>query len=328
LEGQAENRRKPMARINVIIPAYNVAHYLPEAIESVLGQTYSDLDVTVIDDGSTDNTTEVVVPYLDRIAFLKVPNGGPARARNLAIQKSSEEYLAFLDADDVWYPDKLERQLDVFERNPDYHLVYSDALVTTADSSQKDRLWSSEKRQMKEGWVFDDLLAECFIMIPSVIVKRDCLEQVGLFDEDLVCWEGYDLWLRVSHRYPIGFVNAPLLERRLHTSNFFYSNPRNDIVSLINIMQKWEKATSSLSEGNRAIINKNLADNFFRLGRYYVAQGSAVEARTALRDAFSREFSLRSLIYLALSALPPSVLEGLRKAKRRVGFRRTRTDRI
>jgi glycosyltransferase involved in cell wall biosynthesis len=92
-----------MPKVSVIIPTYNSARYLPEAIESVLAQTYRDFEIVVIDDGSTDNTKEVVAPYLDRIIFLEVPNGGPAKARNRAIRKSSGEYVAFLDADDIWY---------------------------------------------------------------------------------------------------------------------------------------------------------------------------------------------------------------------------------
>ena len=106
-----------MPKISVIIPTYNTAHYLQEAIESVLAQTYTDFELIVIDDGSTDNTKEVVAPYLDRIVFLETENNGPSKARNRAIRESSCEYVAFLDADDIWYPDKLDRQMTLLSKN-------------------------------------------------------------------------------------------------------------------------------------------------------------------------------------------------------------------
>ena len=199
-----------MPKVSVIIPTYNSANYLPEAIESVLAQTYKDFEILVMDDGSTDNTKDVVAPYLDRIIFLEGPNGGPSKARNRAILESSSEYVAFLDADDIWYPDKLDRQITIFAENQHYSLVHSDASYTRIYTSQEDRTWFSLKKRVKSGWIFSELLTENFIILSSVIVKRDCLNRIGLFDEDLKCWEGYDLWLRIAFEYQIGFVNAPL----------------------------------------------------------------------------------------------------------------------
>jgi glycosyltransferase involved in cell wall biosynthesis len=215
-----------MPKISVIIPTYNSANYLPEAIESVLAQTYKNFEIVVIDDGSTDNTKEVVVPYLDQIVFLETENGGPAKARNHGIRKSSGEYVAFLDADDIWCPDKLERQLAYFSKNPHYHLVFSDAYETGVNNLQKDKLFFSILGRVKPmaGFVFSELLGGNFIYIPSVIVKRDCFEKVGLFDENCELWQGYDLWLRITFKYQIGFVNAPLFFRRRHEGNRFYNS--------------------------------------------------------------------------------------------------------
>jgi glycosyltransferase involved in cell wall biosynthesis len=151
-----------MPKISVIIPTYNSANYLPEAIESVLAQTYKNFEIVVIDDGSTDNTKEVVVPYLDQIVFLETENGDPAKARNHGIRKSSGEYVAFLDADDIWCPDKLERQLAYFSKNPHYHLVFSDAYETGVNNLQKDTLFFSILGRVKPmaGFVFNELLDE------------------------------------------------------------------------------------------------------------------------------------------------------------------------
>ena len=240
-----------MPKISVIIPTYNSARYLPEAIESVLTQTYKDFELIVIDDGSSDNTKEVVVPYLDRIMFLEGPNGGPSKARNRGIRQSSGEYVAFLDADDIWYSDKLQRQLTVFTENKHYSLVYSDASFTQSYPSKEDRTFFSIINPARAGWIFSKLLCENFILIPSVIVKRDCLEKTGLFDEHLKWWEGYDLWLRIAFENQVGYLNTPLFYRRIHESNLFYSAPSNNLISLITIMKKWDNQALKLNEGDR-----------------------------------------------------------------------------
>jgi glycosyltransferase involved in cell wall biosynthesis len=316
-----------MPGISVIIPTYNSAHYLGEAIKSVLAQTYKDLEIIVIDDGSTDNTKEIVKTYADRIIFLQQANSGPAKARNFGIQKSSGEFVAFLDADDVWYPEKLERQMEMFLKNPQYGLIHSDALIRTVDNSQPDRLWFDFKRRNKSGMVFSDLLAECFIILSSAIIRRQCLEETGCFDENVVPWEGYDLWLRVTYSYPIGFVNAPLFVRRLHSSNLFYSNFLYENLSLIKIMEKWEEKTLSLSKTDKEIVKNNLRRQYFRLGIYYLAQCDPENTRVALRKSLERRVSLDGVTYYGLAMLPAFVLRLGRKIKRRLRFR-TVIDRI
>jgi glycosyltransferase involved in cell wall biosynthesis len=309
-----------MTKISVIIPTYNMASYLPEAIESVLAQTYKDLEIIVIDDGSTDNTKEVVVPYLNRIQFLELANGGPSKARNCAIRRSSGEYVAFLDADDTWYPDKLERQMAIFSYRPNHNLVYSDALITSTNDSQEDRLWFSYKRRVKSGWVFSYLLNENFITLSSVIVKRDCLERAGLFDEDLKCWEGYDLWLRIAFENQIGIVNAPLFLKRLHGSNLLYTETLNWIIGLITIMKKWENEDLNLAEVDRKTINQKLKTHYARLAAYYLARGKPAEARPALKNSFGRGFTLNGLACLGLSMLPPFAISYILMAKRKLNL--------
>jgi glycosyltransferase involved in cell wall biosynthesis len=310
-----------MPRISVIIPTYNSAHYLREAIESVLDQTYKDLEIIVIDDGSTDNTKEIVKTYMDRIIFLQQANSGPARARNLGIQKSSGEFVAFLDADDIWYPEKLERQIEIFLKNPQYGLVHSDALIRSVDNSQPDRLWFDFKRRVKSGKVFSDLLAECSIILPSVIIRRQCLEETGCFDENLKIWEGYDLWLRVAYSYLIGFVDAPLFLRRIHSDNLFYNNLLYEILSLIRIMENWEEKALSLSKTDKETVKNNLRRQYCRLGIYYIGQCDPDNARPALKQSLEHRFSSIGITYYALAMLPPFVLRFVRKTKRQIGFR-------
>ena len=287
-----------MPTTSVIIPTYNSARFLPEAIESVLGQTYKDYEIIVVDDGSTDNTDEIVAPYLDRITFLKVKNGGPSKARNRAIRESSGEYVAFLDADDVWYPEKLERQMKVFSENQRLGLVYSDASFDKIYNPKKNRTWFNATRCVKTGWVFSELLDNCFIILSSVMVKRDCLEKVGLFDENLKWWEGYDLWIRIAFNNQIGLVNTPLHFRRIHESNLFYSSPIDEVASIITVLKKWDDAA------NGKTIDRRLGIQYSRLCLYYSAQGLQAEARQALKKSLAHGFSPTSVARLGLSVLP------------------------
>lgn len=305
-----------MPTTSVIIPTYNSARFLPGAIDSVLEQTYKDFEIIVVDDGSTDNTQDVVAPYLDRITFLKVENGGPSKARNRAIRESSGEYVAFLDADDIWYPEKLERQMIIFSGNQHCSLVHADASYKRTYNLKEDRTWLGNKKYVKTGWVFSELLTECFIMLSSVIVKRDCLERAGLFNENLKWWEGYDLWIRIAFENQIGMVNAPLYFRRIHESNLFYSEPINEVVALITIMKKWDNEALKLAEADRQIINQRLRTQYGRLSLFYSAQGLHDEARQALKKSLARGLSLTGVASLGLSMLPPFALQYILKAVR------------
>jgi glycosyltransferase involved in cell wall biosynthesis len=317
-----------MPRVSVIIPAYNSARYLLDAIDSVFAQTYKDLEVIVIDDGSTDNTKEILEPYMDRIIFLQQANSGPSKARNLGIQRSSGEYLAFLDADDIWYPEKMERQIGMFLENPQYMLVHSNALVKAEDNSQPDKFWFDSKKRVKSGKVFSDLLAECFIILSSVIIKRQCLDKTGIFDTNVEPWEGYDLWLRFAYSYQIGFISNPLFVRRLHSSNLFYSNLSREILGYIKIMEKWEVQTKFLSEGFKVIIHNHLKKEYHRLGICYLAQCEPYKARTAFKNSLRHGYSLSSITYLGLSVLPPTVLKCIRDGKRRFISKTNKIERI
>lgn len=307
-----------MPKISVIIPTYNTAKYLPEAIESVLAQTYTDLELIVIDDGSTDNTKEVVAPFLDRIEFIETENYGPSKARNRAIRESSGEYVAFLDADDFWYPDKLDRQMTLFSKNRQYSLLHSDASETRPYLSQEDSTWFSGKKHIKAGLAFSELLKQCFIILSSVIVKRECLERVGVFDEKLKCWEGYDLWLRIAFKYQIGFVNAPLYMRRIRDNSTFFSSRLNEITGLITVMKKWENEALRLAESDKKVINQKLRTYYLRLGSYHLGRAHPTRARQALKNSLARGFSPRGFAYLGLSMLPSFALPYFRGAKHRL----------
>lgn len=198
-----------MAKVDVIIPAFNAAKYLPTTIESVISQTFDDWQIWLVDDGSTDNTAEVVAPFLDRLGsklqYIKQQNQGQPRARNAAIRASSGEFIALLDADDVWLPCRLEESLKTLDEHPNAGLSYG--LITLVDSEGK--LGGTFKGNPKyaEGHIAPYLyMRKVELPCPTITFRRRCIDEVGMFDEKMRATEDRDLCLRVALRYEVAFV--------------------------------------------------------------------------------------------------------------------------
>jgi glycosyltransferase involved in cell wall biosynthesis len=197
--------------ISVVIPTFNRAHVLPRALNSVLGQTLRPDEVLVVDDGSTDTTEEIVRGrYADErfpaIRFLEGSEGGVSAARNLGIRESSRQWIALLDSDDAWAPEKLEHQLLALRREPDFKICHTDE-IWIRDGR---RVNPMNKHAKHGGWIFKECLPLCCISPSSVMIHRSVFDHVGLFDEDLPVCEDYDLWLRVTSRYPVLLLNEKL----------------------------------------------------------------------------------------------------------------------
>ena len=193
-------------QVSVIIPSYNRAHCVEKAIDSVFEQGNSEVEIVLVDDGSTDNTRELIQrKYDDRVSYCYQENQGIPGARNTGIKKARGKYIAFLDSDDFWLPEKLQKQLNLFAEHPEYGLVASCCGKIRMDGSyQKHNRWG------KSGWVLRDLFEKNFIRTSSVIIRRDCFDKVGLFDEVLLQTQDYDLWLRMAAEYQVGFINESL----------------------------------------------------------------------------------------------------------------------
>ena len=194
---------------SVIIPTYNRAALLARAVKSVLSQTYKDLELIIVDDGSTDNTKELVKELVDsdeRIKYFYISNSGVSRARNLGIQKSKGELIAFLDSDDEWLPQKLQKQIQLYLAEP-YRLCHSDEIWVKNGKKMN----QMKKHEKSGGDIFIKCLPLCCISPSASILTRKLLDEVGLFDDELDVCEDYDLWLRVTARYPVSFIEEPLI---------------------------------------------------------------------------------------------------------------------
>lgn len=206
--------------ISVIVPTYNRADLISETIESILNQTYKNFELIIVDDGSTDNTEEVIRKFKDsRIKYIKTDNwGGPARPRNTGIKKAKGEYIAFCDDDDIWLPEKLEKQIRVFQISNETAMLYT-RFKTIEGDVISNRIFP-ENGKYKSGNIFKSLYLRSFIACSSVVVKRSVLDQVGLFNTDpnLIAIEDTDLWLRIALKYIIKCTDdLPLLIYRIQS---------------------------------------------------------------------------------------------------------------
>lgn len=201
--------------VSIIIPTHNRSHLLVRALKSVFKQSYVNYEVIVVDDNSTDDTVKTIRKISDprlQILLLEKPGGGSV-ARNSGIAVAKGKYIAFLDDDDEWFPDKIMRQLEVFQREKDIALVYTGAIHTLQKNNKIAKVVTPEKR----GNVYFDLLKENFIgTTSSIMVRRKALEQVGFFDPDLPACQDWDLCLRIAKYFPVDVVSDPLLRFYIH----------------------------------------------------------------------------------------------------------------
>ena len=199
-----------MPRVSVIIPTYNRAPALREAIESVLAQRYSDLELIVVDDGSADGTEEAVAPYLPHLTYLCQEHRGVSAARNRGITHAQGDYLAFLDSDDLWLPDKLSLQMRFMHGHPEALICYTEEIWIRRGV----RVNPMKKHKKYSGMIFKHCLPLCIISPSSVLIARGVIEEVGGFDEEFEACEDYDLWLRISAQYPVYLIETPLIVKR------------------------------------------------------------------------------------------------------------------
>jgi len=204
-------------KVSVIIPAYNAMRFLPEALDSVLNQTFTDFEVLIINDGSTDSIVEWASTIQDsRVSLISQSNKGLSGARNTGINKSTGTYLAFLDADDVWEPTKLEKQVQAFESSPELGVV--DTFAAMVDE-KNNHLYVAGYRY-PEGNVLRKAIEESVVMCgSSPMVHRKCFETAGLFDESLRAAEDWNMWARIALHYPFKAIEEPLTRYRQHPSS-------------------------------------------------------------------------------------------------------------
>ena len=193
--------------ISVVIPSYNRKEFLKRSIDSVINQTKKPFEIIVVDDGSTDGTETMIKSDYDFVKFIKQKNKGVSAARNIGIKVSIGEWVCFLDSDDEWKRDKLEKQINAMKSNPGYKFFHSNEIWI------KNGLRINQKKKHKKygGDIFDKCLDMCRISPSSVMIDKTVFDEVGNFNEDLVVCEDYELWLRICDKHRVFFIDEPLI---------------------------------------------------------------------------------------------------------------------
>jgi glycosyltransferase involved in cell wall biosynthesis len=224
-------------QISVVIPTFNRSELAVEAVQSVLDQSRPPDEVFVVDDGSTDNTADALLPFRDRIRYIVQAHAGVSASRNTGIRQTSGDWLAFLDSDDLWQPNKLERQCAELRQDPAMAICYTDE-----EWRRHGRWLNQSKHHMKmSGWIYQHCLPLCIISPSSVLLHRRVFDRVGLFDENLPACEDYDMWLRATLHFPVLFIKERLIVKRAgpwQQLSMQHSLDKYRIIALVNILQK------------------------------------------------------------------------------------------
>lgn len=271
-----------MPLVSVVIPAYNAAPWIAETLQSVLAQTLHDFEIIVVDDGSTDETAAVVAKF-ERVRYLHKPNRGQASARNMGVHAALGEYIAFVDSDDLWSPEKLRLQMDLL-RQTGLAWIYCDACAI--DDVTRGVLFTFSKvRHQFDGDVLEELFLEDFIPMPTPIVKRQVFEQIGYFDESeaLRYVEDWDMWLRISARFPIGLVRRPLAQYRVHAASGIQSIQPQTLYKAH--MQVIELAASRDPARLAPLKNRAIVMMSIRIGQMLVRRNDLTRARELFAQA-------------------------------------------
>lgn len=249
-------------QISVVIPSYNRLPTLIRAIDSVIAQTSKVDEIIVVDDGSTDNTATEISSRYPQLTLLHQANNGVSSARNYGIKQAGGDWIALLDSDDSWLPDKIQRIRQAHQQNPEIHLFHSNEIWIRNGV----RVNAMNKHQKSGGWIFQQCLPLCVISPSAVVIKRNLFDVVGFFDESLPACEDYDLWLRICHRFPVQYVDHPLINKygghEDQLSNKYWGMDRFRIRALKKLLANAElnqgdlEAAESTLEGKLKILLK------------------------------------------------------------------------
>lgn len=259
--------------VSVVIPAYNTGYYVSHAIESVLAQSYPNIQIVLINDGSVDKTDREIERYLpnDRIKYIYQDNMGPSATRNVGIINSDGSLIAFLDSDDIWLPNKIEKQLNkLYESGAD--IIYSGRKIIDKAGNPLSHIPS---HKFYRGYVLEKIYIDNFICMSSVLIKKTIFNDIGLFDTNLKMSEDYEFWLRAATKYVFDYVDESLVEYRIHSAQ---ASSRY-LERLKAIEQIYDMHAVSI---NRYIpkqsIDKSKALHFCNYGFYYKSNGNKSRA--------------------------------------------------
>jgi glycosyltransferase involved in cell wall biosynthesis len=319
VEAQARSAvlAEPLApTASVIVPAFNAAADIPAALASVFAQSFAAYEVIVINDGSSDDLESSLRPFRDRILYIEQPNRGAAAARNAGIRAARGRYVAFLDADDVWHRDFLERQIGYLDSHPECDLVYSDALIS-GDTPLAGRRFMEGAPSREPVTLLSLLNLESHVLTSTVVVRRDKVMEVGLFDEALHRGHDYELWLRLTlNGACLAFQRDALAERRARPASLT-GDTLTELQRPLAVMSRFAQRTDLPGEARVALQRSmvQMGDAVeVEMGKRRLLEGNFDAARHHLGATRRRSLKLR----LALLGLrfAPGLMQRLYRAMR------------
>lgn len=273
--------------VTAVIPVYNSAKYVREAIESASNQTYKNIEIIIVNDGSTDNTAEIIKKLMahsselmGKVRYIYQENKGPAAARNRGIREAKGEYIVFLDADDEWLPDKLEKQIKLLNENRNVGLVTCgrdviDQLGKKTISLPKIPV---SRQKMLMAFTLGNIVGSC----SCVMLRKTCLNGVGCFDESLKVGEDWDLWLRIAREFDIEVVNEPLVKYNLRPN----SQSGSGDINLKNELQLLEKIFNEPSmQKAKTLRNKAYSQRYYKAAIAYRENGNVEKMKKAISES-------------------------------------------
>jgi glycosyltransferase involved in cell wall biosynthesis len=289
--------QKPL--VTIIIPTFNRAYILPRAIESILNQTMKDWELLIIDDGSTDNTEKLIVTFQEKsknIIYIKQPfNKGVTAARNVALSRARGIYIAFLDSDDVWMPEKLQKQTAILDSKPEVGLVYTGAIFVNDRTGEK-RI----KHTTVEGDIHAQEIIDNPIGSPSrVILRKEVFSTVGLFDEQFSNLEDWEMWIRITRKYSVAAINKPLINYT-ESDDSMSINPQKLIEGYKKLWDKYPVETST------PVVR---SAHYLRLGHRLCYYGSSKEGRFYIKKALQIKPSIKNMGMYIVSLLPLKIYQ-------------------
>ena len=315
----------PSPVISAVIPAYNSAAFIHQAVASINAQSYQVDEIIIIDDGSTDNTEEIVKDLGDKIRYLRQDNQGPSAARNSGVQAARGDLVAFLDADDQWTPGRIQQQLAIMQHNSSLALVAGDM----AEINLQDKIIVASvlnKHSLRETFAnlegapvpnaLSLLMKINFIPTGTVLAKRSSLLNAGGFNEKIRYGEDLELWARIAANEAIACLPEVMMLRRQHDHNATRSMEPllKDLVKVTSSVRSWGARHLS-----RQGVDPNLlvADAFNNLGYWQFSSGQFATARQTFKNSLREKLTTRALFYQSLCIMPASLIRGLRQFKQK-----------
>ena len=313
--------------VSAIIPAYNAGPFIVEAVESIRQQGAAVREIIIVDDGSTDDTEELVAALGEDIRYVRQENSGPSAARNLGVKLATSPLIAFLDADDVWTPNKIAEQLAIFQAYPDVGLVASDmsevdiagAVVTPSVLKAHNLLrFFQNLSGTPVPQALRRLIEKNFIPTGTVIAKKSLLMELGGFNSEIRYGEDLELWARVAARTPIVCLPRVHMLRRQHGSNATQATEPmlNDLVKVMKILRD---TCGAELQAQGVDPDAKISQALFDLAYWNFVAGNLKTARAIFRQSQSYKPHLRTAIHIAASSLPRPVVNAMRQVKQHLG---------